>query len=98
MNKQIARERIEILFKEADAVFHEDSSLSQRYVDLARKLSMKYRVRMPRELKRRFCKHCYCFLKPGVNVRIRNQEGKMVYYCFSCKKFMRFPHIRKKEK
>jgi len=95
-NKEIARERILTLFKEADAVFKKDGKLADRYVELARKLAMKLRIRIPKELKRRFCKHCYSFLKPNINVRIRNRDGKTVYYCLTCKKFMRFPHIRKK--
>ena len=89
--KQIAKERIEKLFKEADIMFKEDPKLSDRYVELARKIAMKYKVRIPKKLKRRFCKHCYKFLMPGVNCRVRNNQGKMVYYCENCKKFMRFP-------
>ena len=89
--QKIARERIEILFEQADLKFKEDSNLSDRYVELARKISMKYKVRIPKELKRRFCKHCYKFLVPGVNCRVRNNDSKIVYSCFNCKKFMRFP-------
>ena len=91
-DKKIARERILILFKEADKVFKKDRKLADRYVYIARKIAMKIRIRIPRELKRRFCKHCYSFLKPNINVRIRNKNGKTVYYCLECKKFMRFPH------
>ena len=89
--REIALERINILFQEADLMFKEDPRLSDRYVEIARKIAMKYKVSIPRELKRRFCKHCYTFLVPGINCRIRNNEGKMVYYCKICKKFMRFP-------
>lgn len=91
-DKKIARERIPILFREADTVFKKDKKLANRYVEIARKIAMKYRIKIPKELKRRFCKHCYSFLKPNLNVRIRNREGKTVYYCLECKKFMRFPH------
>ncbi len=89
--RQIAKERIEELFKQAELKFKEESTLSDRYVELARKIGMKYKVRMPRELKRRFCKHCYKYLVPGVNCRVRNTNSKIVYSCFNCKKFMRFP-------
>lgn len=89
--KEIARERIQILFKEADLMFKEDSSLSDRYVELARKIAMKYKIRIPKEQKKRFCKHCYKFLVPGVNCRIRNNNSKIVYYCQNCKNYMRYP-------
>ena len=88
--KEIARERIKILFEQADLRFKENADLSDRYVFLARKIAMKYKVKIPRELKRRFCKHCFKFLVPGVNSRVRNTNGKMVIYCFSCKKYMRY--------
>ena len=65
-------------------------ALSNRYVTLARKISMKFKVRIPTELKRRFCKHCYKYLMPGKTVRIRTHKGKVVYNCLNCKKFMRF--------
>ncbi len=88
----IAKERIQELFRQADEVFDEDPKLADRYVELARKISMKIKVRIPSNLKRKFCKHCYCFLKPGKNCRVRTHEGKVVYYCQKCKKFMRFPY------
>jgi ribonuclease P protein subunit RPR2 len=94
--RRIAKERIDILFRQAKDVFKEDSKLSDRYVELARKIAMKYKVRIRAELKRRFCKHCYKYLMPGVNCRVRMHNGKVVYYCFNCKRFMRFPHIKEK--
>jgi ribonuclease P protein subunit RPR2 len=77
-------------------MFNEDPALSDRYVHLARKISTRYKVRIPRELKRRFCKHCFSFLVPGKNCRVRTHEGKVVYYCLKCKKFMRFPYSKRK--
>lgn len=90
--QKIAEERIIILFKEAGAMFNKDRKLANRYVSLARKIAMKYKVKIPKELKRRFCKNCYKFLVPGKNCRVRLKEGKVIYYCLECKKFMRFPY------
>ncbi len=95
--KQIALERIQTLFNEAEKVFKKDPKLANRYVFLARKISMKAKARIPSRLKRRFCKHCYSYLMPGVNVRVRTQRGKVVYYCLNCKKYMRFPYIREQK-
>ncbi len=96
--KKIAKERIEILFKEAGKVFNENNGLANRYVTLARKIAMKSNVKVPREYKRKFCKHCYKYLKPGVNCRIRTRNNKSVYYCLNCKKYMRFPFLKEKIK
>ena len=89
--KLIAKERINTLFEQADEVFKKDKRLANRYVDLARKIAMKARISIPKELKRRYCKHCYSYLKPGVNSRIRTRDKKIIYYCMNCKKYMRFP-------
>ena len=93
--KEIARERIQTLFKEAEKVFKKNKSLANRYVTLARKLAMKARIRIPTQLKRKFCKHCYKYLMPGINSRTRTRDGKVVISCFECKKFMRIP-VKKK--
>jgi len=95
--RAIALERIKTLFKEAREVFKEDRELSNRYVELARKIAMKYKARIPSELQKQFCKHCYKFLMPDVNCRIRLHDKKIVYYCLECKKFMRFPYIKEKK-
>jgi ribonuclease P protein subunit RPR2 len=95
--KDIAKERILILFNQAEGVFSKNKSLANRYVTLARKIAMKVRIRMPLELKRKFCKHCYKFLQPGANSRIRTKDGKVIISCFECKKFTRI-QIKKKLK
>jgi len=89
-NKEIALERVEALFSEAEKIFNENRALANRYVGLARKIAMKYKVRIPRNLKRRFCKNCYKYLKPGVNLQVRTRKGKVVYCCLDCGKLMRF--------
>lgn len=92
--KEIAQERIKILFQQAVEVFPKNKALANRYVTLARKVAMKVKARIPLELKRRFCKHCYSYLQPGVNARVRTRAGKVIISCFECKNFMRIP-IRK---
>ncbi len=87
---EIALERVKILLKEADENFKKHPERSDRYVNIARKIAMKVNLRIPRELKRKFCKHCYKYLKPGVNCRVRIRKGKVIYYCLSCKKYMRY--------
>ena len=91
--KTIAQERIEILFIQAKEIFNKDKLLANSYVKLARSIAMKYKVRIPKERKRQFCKHCYSYLFPGKNLRVRARKGKIVYSCLECKKFMRFPHL-----
>jgi len=73
--KNIARERIGILFEQARLAFPEHPAWSNRYVELARKIAMRQRVRIDRELRRQYCHHCYAFLVPGKNMRVRVHSG-----------------------
>lgn len=90
-NKKLALERVKQLFREADSIFKESPKLANRYVQIARRIAMKINLRLPKELKRKFCKHCYSYLKPGVNSRIRNYKSRVTIYCNNCKKFTRIP-------
>ncbi|HIJ10776.1 TPA: ribonuclease P [Candidatus Woesearchaeota archaeon] len=89
--KEIAKERVAILFAKADDIFSKNKGLANRYVTLARKVAMKVKLRMPREYKRKYCKHCYKYLRSGVNARIRMRNGNVVISCLECKKFTRIP-------
>lgn len=94
--RKIAFERIEKLFKEADKAFDDKRpDLSNRYVKLARKIAMKTKVKIRSPLKKRFCKHCYSYLRPGTNCRVRLNEKSVTYYCSNCKKFMRFGYKKR---
>ena len=89
--QEIARERIKILFQQAEEVFAKNKTLANRYVELAKKISQKVKVPIPLELKRRFCKHCFHYLQPGVNARVRTRGGKVIISCLDCKNFKRIP-------
>ena len=89
--KEIAKEHIDELFSEAEKVFSQAPGLSDSYVKKARDIQMKFKLKMPGEHKRKFCKHCYAYIVPSVNCRVRISGGKVVYYCLACRKFMRFP-------
>jgi ribonuclease P protein subunit RPR2 len=93
--RRIARERIAILFARAKEAFSTNPALADRYVSLARKISMKQRVRLDREFRRQFCHHCQRFLVPGVNARVRISRGKVVVTCLSCKRQTRYPIRRR---
>ncbi len=90
-SKQQAREIINDFFLKADDCFSKDKEQANKYIHKARRLAMKHKIRLGK-LKRKFCKHCYCYLKPGMNARVRTNEGKLVIYCKECKKYTRIPY------
>jgi len=97
-NKIIAKKRIEKLFLLAEKSAEEKNLyFSNRYVTLARKISMKYLVPIPNIYKKRFCKHCYSYLVPSVNSTFRLNKGKITIFCKNCKKYTRLP-LKNKEK
>jgi ribonuclease P protein subunit RPR2 len=69
--KKIALERIQLLAKQALSNAKKNPELAQRQAGLARKISTKYRVKMPYEIRMLFCKKCKSFIVPGVNSKIR---------------------------
>jgi len=69
--RQIALERMQILIENAIANARENPTLAQRQASLAKKLSTKYRIRMPYSIRINFCKKCKRFIAPGVKARIR---------------------------
>lgn len=92
LEKSIAKKRICKLFSMAEQRALEGKlNLANRYVQIARKISMKYLVPIPKEYKRKFCKHCYAFLVPGLNSRFRINNSKLVIYCKNCNKLTRIP-------
>ena len=90
--KTIAKQRIIKLFNLAEKkAFEKDFELADRYIHLARKISMKYLVPIPSDLKKRYCKHCYSYLRPSVNSRTRITHGKITIFCEKCGKYTRTP-------
>jgi len=98
--RQIALERIRTLFRLAKETIHEDPRLAQRYVEIARKIAMRTKLRLPREYRRMICRHCKSFIFPGVNCRVRIQsrrEPHVVVTCLVCGKHTRLP-LKSREK
>ncbi|MDI6736986.1 MAG: ribonuclease P protein component 4 [Nanoarchaeota archaeon] len=92
----IAKERIEKLFSEAEAVFNKEPKLAKRYVELARKISTRTNTRIPFALKRKFCKKCNAFLVPGKNARIRTKNKAIIIACLECSALSKLPFGKKK--
>lgn len=55
--------------------------LSRDYVRLARRLAERHRLPFPRRLERFTCDRCDVYLRPGVNARVRLQDGHVVVTC-----------------
>ena len=95
--ERICRERISELFIQAGLAFPKSRSRADRYVEIARKISMKHKVRISPQLRKQFCSKCHSYLSPSVNCRVRVRNSKVIYSCKECGHFMRFPYVREKK-
>ena len=69
--KQIAIRRMEILFNNALSNAKNNPELSQKQAEIIKKISMKFKIRMPFEISSSFCKKCKKFIAPGITSKIR---------------------------
>ena len=98
--KQIAQQRIQILFQQAKKVYHDNPQLSSRYIKTARRIAMAAKISMPTLYKRQICKKCNTLLLQGNNCRIRirqKREPHVVITCLGCGHKTRIPLRKKKE-
>jgi ribonuclease P protein subunit RPR2 len=91
-NVDMADQRIKRLFELAEKAYPERPDLANRYVDIARRISMRHRVSIPRELKKRICKKCGSFLVPGENSRVRLDGKNVIITCLECDAIKRYPY------
>ena len=77
-------ERMQILIDNAITNAITDPELSQRQASIARRISTKYKIRMPYNLRMVFCKKCKSFIAPGINSRIRLGRASVKSIRISC--------------
>jgi ribonuclease P protein subunit RPR2 len=82
---RIAGERIHRLFALAEQETQRPGeSLPRRYVTLARRIGMRYNLRVPREYRELFCHRCSAYWVEGRTVRTRLRGGMRIRTCLSC--------------
>ncbi|MGC9105307.1 MAG: ribonuclease P protein component 4 [Thermoprotei archaeon] len=62
----------------------EDAELARQQADLAFNLARKMGIKLPRKLKRSFCRRCHAPLVPGLTARIRIKRKTLVVTCLNC--------------
>ncbi len=98
-SRDLALQRMERLFVLAEEEHRSHPERSRRYVEIAKRISTRTRVRMPHILKRLYCHHCGSYLSPEGS-RIRLRDGILVTTCIHCTGKMRRPYrpIRDQER
>ena len=91
--KDLALQRIEILVQNALESVKSDAELAQKQAMLAKKISNKFRVRLPYEIRQLYCKKCKRFIVPGIDARVRIGRSNVKAVRITC---LRCGHIYRK--
>jgi ribonuclease P protein subunit RPR2 len=92
--KEVAAERIEILYSLSLQTVKDEPELSRRYALLMKRISTHYKVSLPRNIKRSICRGCGTVLVPGVTstVRLASSKGYVIHWCKGCGTEVHFPY------
>jgi len=88
--QEIGEERIDHLFSLAEKEHKTHPQRAHRYVELARKIAMRYNIRLTK-YKRKFCPKCYRYIIPGENSRVRAKQS-VITTCHECGHVSRRPY------
>ena len=92
MSRDIARERVDRLLDAArEATVAGDEERAREYIRRARRVAERQRLSVPREFARSTCDACDRYLRPGLNARVRLQDGHVVVTC-DCGSQSRYPY------
>ena len=75
--QKLALERIYRLFELAE---NADKEHQKRYLELAGKIGTGTRVKIPKELKKKYCRKCF-----GMNITAKKETESVVISCNNCK-------------
>jgi len=91
----IAAVRIEKLMAMSKAqASHGDADLARRYVDLARRISLRTRTKIPKE--HIYCKNCLIPMTPDT-FRVRLKRHRIIMVCAECGTVKRNPYIKEQK-
>ena len=83
--KEIASRRILILFENAISNVRNNPELSQRQAHIAKKIAMRFKIKMPWQIRSSFCKKCKKFIVPNISSRVRIGRSNVKSIRITCK-------------
>jgi len=88
--KRLALKRINILYKKALEEYNQNPELSRRYIFLLWKIKQKAQIRLPQNLRNKFCKRCFTPWIIGKTLSVRIRRGRIILRCKYCNYVKRF--------
>ncbi|MCJ2519731.1 MAG: hypothetical protein LN412_02125 [Candidatus Thermoplasmatota archaeon] len=95
LERRIARERMEILFRQAEReAIRGTRSRATRYAQIARRIGMRYNVPLTPAFRRLLCRSCGSYMDPGSNASVRLRRSRVIITCRTCGRIYRFPYLQ----
>ncbi|MDG6910437.1 MAG: RNase P subunit [Nitrososphaerota archaeon] len=82
--KETAASLVRLLTESAVALSHTDPAMAKLQAALARKVKLKFNVRLDASLRAFTCRGCKGLLVPGVNARVRLGHGNTTIIRVTC--------------
>lgn len=82
--KEDAVSLVKLLTESAVALSHTDPKMAKQQAALARKVKLRFNVRLDPSLRAFTCRGCKGLLVPGVNARVRLGHGKTTIIRVTC--------------
>jgi RNase P subunit RPR2 len=82
--KEDAAELVKLLTESAVSLSHTNMPLAREQAALARRVRLRFNVRLNSSLKRFTCRGCKDLLVPGVNARVRLGHGRPTILRITC--------------
>lgn len=82
--KEDAAALVKLLTESAVSISHSNLELAKVQAALARKVKLKFNVRLDAPLRRLTCRGCKTLIVPGVNARVRLGHGKQTVLRITC--------------
>ncbi len=82
--KEDAAELVKLLTESSVSLSHTDLKLAKEQAALARRVKLRFNVRLDASLKRFTCRGCKSLLVPGVNARVRLGHGRPTILRVTC--------------
>ncbi len=82
--REDAAELVRLLTESSVSLSHTDLKLAKEQAALARRVRLRFNVRLDPSLKRFTCRGCKSLLVPGVNARVRLGHGKPTILRVTC--------------
>jgi len=83
-SKEDAASLVKLLTESAVSLSHTNPAIAREQAALARKVKLRFNVRLDSSLRRFTCRGCKGLLVPGVNARVRLGHGKATIIRVTC--------------